>query len=224
MRSMGFNLQSLLSLVLEGNCPLCGRSTSNPFCLDCQRQVQHCQLGRSHQLQAGQPSVFAWGSYGGSLKRAISAFKYDNAPDLAKPLGEWMAQAWLAANSAPATVIPIPLHASKQQQRGFNQAALLADRFCTIARLPLEAQGLVRSRATEAQFGLDKQARDQNLQAAFTLNQSLIHRPPVHPVLLLDDIYTTGATARSAIQTLRYHGIRVWGIVVLARTIGTLNA
>ena len=129
-----------------------------------------------------------------------------------------MAQSWKAQPQPhPVTVVPIPLHTSKQQQRGFNQAALLAKHFSTIANLPLAMQGLERSRDTEAQFGLDRAARDRNLDTAFTLGRDFLRQPPAHPVLLLDDIYTTGATARSAVQTLRRQGIRVYGIAVLAR-------
>lgn len=210
-------MRNLLNLVLERSCALCGRSTGSPFCHDCQRQLQYCQLAPAQQWQSGSPAVFAWGDYTSSLKRAIAVFKYDNQPQLAAPLGQWMAEAWLAVVDSRVTVVPIPLHASKQQQRGFNQSDLLAQRFATIAKLPLALHGLERSRATEAQFGLDKAARDRNLQAAFTLGPAFLRRPPPAPVLLLDDIYTTGATARSAIQTLHRHGIRVHGVAVLAR-------
>lgn len=215
-------MRNLLNLVLENSCSLCQRSTAGPFCRDCQRQLQSCQLPPVNQFQIGPPLVFAWGHYTQSLKRAIAAFKYENQPHLSHPLGQWMAQSWRAQSGLAipqrVTVVPIPLHVSKQQQRGFNQAALLAKRFCTIAHLPLALQGLERSRATEAQFGLDRAARDRNLDTAFTVGQPFLRQPPAHPVLLLDDIYTTGATARSATQTLRRQGIRVCGIAVLART------
>jgi ComF family protein len=226
MHRLGLRLRSLLDLVFESACPLCQRSTEGVFCLDCQRQIQRCQLppGREWQAgqwQAGQPEVFAWGSYSGALKRAIAALKYENHPSSARPLGHWLAQAWLAANPAPPklTVVPIPLHADKLQQRGFNQAALLAESFCEMTHLPLERQGLERQRTTEAQFGLSAEQREQNLVGAFNLGKGFLNQPPDNPVLLLDDIYTSGATARSAIQTLRRHGIRVKGIVALARAV-----
>jgi ComF family protein len=163
--------------------------------------------------------IFAWGSYSGALRRTIAVFKYENKPHLARPLGHWMADAWLKTPDRviPFTVVPIPMHPDKQKQRGFNQAELLAEHFCEQTRLPLQAKGLERSRETTAQFQLSAGDRERNLADAFSLGAAFHKRPPTKAVLLLDDIYTTGATARSAAQTLRRHGIRVQGLIVLAR-------
>ncbi|UBF25344.1 hypothetical protein K9N68_27640 [Kovacikia minuta CCNUW1] len=92
-------LRGLLNLVVEGKCSLCGRSTAEEFCLDCQRQVQRCQLHHTHEAELEQPSVFAWGHYSGGLKRAIAALKYENQPQLARPLGHWLAHTWLSGES-----------------------------------------------------------------------------------------------------------------------------
>jgi ComF family protein len=211
---------NLLGLVFKTACPLCQRPTSQNFCLYCQRQLQQCQLSVVQQYQLSPLPVFAWGSYNGALKRAIAALKYNNHPELARPLGHWLANAWLASSmrTESAIVVPIPMYPDKKRQRGFNQAELLAASFCELTRLPLEPLGLERVRATEAQFKLSSRKREENLADAFTPGSALLRRPPVHPILLLDDIYTTGATIRSAIQTLRQRGIRVHGVVVLART------
>ncbi len=209
----------LLNLFLESNCPLCQRPTSKEFCLDCARQLQRCQLQQPGFLWHGQLPVFAWGIYGGTLKRAIAVLKYENEPQIAKPLGHWLAQAWLKSQLASKAliVVPIPLHANKQKQRGYNQATLLAQSFCDITRLQLQQRGLERIRATEAQFGLSALDREKNLAMAFKLGSEFRHRHPTKPVLLLDDIYTTGATARSAAQTLEKLGIPVYGLVALAQ-------
>lgn len=207
-----------LSLVTKSACPLCQRPTDTFFCVDCQRQVTECRLS-SPGWQAGTPMpVFAWGVYQGALKRSIAALKYHHHPQLAVPLGTWMAVAW---NQHPeryqsAIVVPIPVHPAKQKERGFNQAELLAKSFCAMTGLPLRSQGLVRQRETEAQFRLGGTARSQNVKGAFDLGQPFAQKMPDHPVLLVDDIFTTGATAQAAAQTLRSHGIRVRGMVVLA--------
>lgn len=209
----------VLNLFLETCCPLCGRSTSTVWCLDCQRQVQQYQWSSAQQVIRMPLPLVAWGRYDGSLKRAIAALKYENQPQLARPLGQWMAETWLAANLGDRfTVIPIPMHADKLKQRGFNQAELLARHFCHLTRLPLQTKGLTRTRATEAQFQLTSpQAREKNVAGAFAVGESLRQSTSTPPVLLLDDIFTTGATVRSAVQTLRRSGIRVGGVIVLAR-------
>jgi ComF family protein len=220
---IGKVLTRLLGTFLESSCPLCGRSQPQHFCVDCERQVRRCQMTRDrlHCSQRGHLSVYAWGRYGGALKRAIAALKYENHPDLAEPLGDWMAEAWRSAqpNPSQAIVVPIPMHDHKKRDRGFNQADLLAKSFCAGTRLPLATNGLSRIRATEAQFGLSAGDRQKNVQDAFTLGKAFRQNPPASPILLLDDIYTTGATAQSAAKVLRQQGIRVQGILVLAQAI-----
>lgn len=222
----GRYIEPLLGWVVEGVCPLCDRPTPQEFCRDCLQQVQACALtGRSRLWQAEDLSGFAWGRYGGSLKRAIAALKYNSQPALARPLGHWLGQAWLATPQMPhnTQVMAIPMHPAKQKERGFNQAELIAEAFCQVTRLPLERRGLIRVRATAAQFGLSATARTENLNGAIQVHPALQRRkhPPgsMRPVILLDDIYTTGATVQTAAQALKQQGIPVWGVVAIARAI-----
>jgi ComF family protein len=219
MQNWTRHFNELLNLFLESNCPLCQRPTSKEFCQDCAKQLQRCQMPNPNCLWQRQLPVFAWGVYGGTLKRAIAALKYENQPQLARPLGHWLAQAWLNSQLASTRliVVPIPLHANKQKQRGYNQAALLAQSFCEITGLPLQQTGLERIRGTEAQFGLSVSEREKNLAMAFQVGSRFRRHRPASPVLLLDDIYTTGATARSAAQTLQQQDIAVCGVVALAQ-------
>lgn len=217
---MGGKWLNWFTLFLESKCPLCQRSTPQELCVDCRNQVQRCQLRDGEKFWREPLPVFAWGVYGGALKRTIAALKYENQPQLACPLGHWLAQAWLTvpkSKEKALTVIPIPMHASKQKQRGFNQAELIARSFCDVTGLPLQRDGLTRIRATEAQFNLSPTEREQNLTGAFELGHALLRRPPKGPILLLDDIYTTGATIRSAVSVLRQHQFPVHGVVAVAK-------
>ncbi len=216
--SWSHTCQQWLQLVIKSPCPLCQRPTSSAFCLDCQRQVQRCQLAAPGWQPETSIPVFAWGSYQGALKQAIAALKYHHQPQLAVPLGTWMAALWQQqpGRSPAAIVVPIPMYAAKQRERGFNQAELLARSFCALTGLPLAPTGLVRQRSTIAQFRLSGADRAQNVQDAFALGQAFAQRSPPLPVLLFDDILTTGATVQAAAQTLRHHGIRVQGTAVLA--------
>jgi len=214
-------LNPLLELFLQSNCPLCQRSTDQDLCQSCQQQIQRCQ---SHSPWSKEtPPVLAWGVYGGALKRSIAALKYANQPQIARLLGDQLGQTWLELPDADQRikdrpiVVPIPLHPDKQKQRGYNQAELLAAAFCQVTGLPLQRHGLARTRATTAQFGLSIAERSQNLTGAFQLGKDFLRRPPSCPVLLLDDIYTTGATIRSAIQTLEQHQISVCAVAAIAR-------
>lgn len=212
------SLKSLFALWLEVPCPLCQRSSPQTFCKDCLRQLQDCQLPNSQQFWQGPLPLFVWGDYGGTLKRAIATLKYQNHPQLAQPLGQWLGQVWVQSPQAQQhpIVVPIPMHRDKQKKRGFNQAELLAKAFCQYTELPLARRGLSRVRETEAQFGLSAIDRERNLARAFQVETEFLCRFKGRSVLLLDDIYTTGATARAAVQALRHQGIQVMGIAALA--------
>jgi ComF family protein len=210
--------KKLLNLFLQSNCSLCQRPTNQEICLDCGRKLQQCHLNNPQTLWTKPLPVFAWGNYSGTLKRAIATMKYDNHPEIARILGNYLGQTWLSHppehNFAP-MVVPIPLHPTKLKERGYNQAQLIAENFCQITGLKLKSNGLQRSKQTTAQFSLSATERQQNLVDAFTLGVDF-RRSPNAPILLVDDIYTTGATAKSAIAILEEHGIKVYGLAAVA--------
>ncbi len=212
------NIQGFLNLFLECRCPLCNRSTNTEFCFDCTRQLQRCQLTHPNRLEQQQLPIFVWGNYHGTLKRAIAALKYENQPRVARPLGNWLAEAWLNSPYATsqAIVVPIPLHVNRKKQRGYNQAALIAQSFCSSTGLKLSQLGLNRHKDTTAQFNLSSLQREQNLNMAFALGTEFCRHRPTNPVLLLDDIYTTGATALIAAKALQQTGIATYGMVAIA--------
>jgi ComF family protein len=221
MNWLGSEWRDFWKVVFAGPCPLCQRSTPQPLCRDCDRKLQQSQTAI---WVPGAPPIFAWAPYGGEVKRAIAALKYENQPQLARPLGQWLGQAWLDSSANTANilslapwVVPVPLHSTRLQERGFNQAELLAEQFCAVTGLRLVPQGLARAKATSAQFQLSPTERERNLTQAFTIHPSLLRRSGVPPILLVDDIYTTGATVREVVQTCRRQGIRVCGVVVLAK-------
>lgn len=220
MRKRWTPLTRWFDLVLESQCPLCQRSSRQILCPACQKQVKACRATDRQSWQGALP-VFAWGAYGGALKRSIWVLKYDNQPKLARPLGQWLGQAWQASpfsTQQHLSVIPIPMHASKQQQRGFNQAELIARSFCQQTGLPLQPDGLIRVRTTESQFNLSPAARAQNLTNAFEVNQRWRDRH--RAILLIDDIYTTGATVRAAAIALQQQQVAVYGVVAVAKSGG----
>ncbi|MGF1602219.1 MAG: ComF family protein [Thermosynechococcaceae cyanobacterium] len=205
-------VEGVLNLGFRSECPLCQRRTTSVFCPDCSRQLQACQT------QTSSPEVFAWGSYGGALKRAIALLKYNGRAEIARPLGQWLAQAWLQqASGRQFVLVPIPLHEDRHRQRGYNQAELIAHSFGQIVGVKVSAQALIRHQATQAQFGLSIAERHHNLEQAFVLGPDFQRQRPQWPVLLLDDIYTTGATIQAATQILQTAGIKVHGAVAVAQ-------
>jgi ComF family protein len=207
-----------LSLFLKQNCPLCDRSATVVFCQYCQRQIQECQLAQPAQYWQGDLPLFAWGKYAGTIKRSIGKLKYDGHRSIADFYGECLAAKWQTFTPPIPTkliALPVPLHPEKLASRGFNQAELIARKFCQLTGAKLDLS-LHRTRSTVAQFGLSKSARQENVEGAFALVRSSLQ--PGDTVLIVDDIYTTGSTVREIATVLRSHQINVCGVAVVAIT------
>jgi ComF family protein len=180
------------------------------FCPECARGVQRLTLGERESAMA----AFA---YGGPIARAIARFKYEERPDLARPLADllWRAVEPLKETLAGAIVIPVPLHPLRLAERGYNQSSLLASRLSRrleSACLPL---ALARIRDQARQATLDRQARQANVRGAFSVRQP--ERIRGRPVLLVDDVRTTGATLDACAQCLVGAGAGSVRSAVLAR-------
>lgn len=231
-KSFGNSLLNLTKDALwQANCPLCKRPADFILCKDCDRQITACQapafLQTDHPISQKIP-LYSWGIYDGALKRAIAACKYENHPEIMDAIAIKIADQWqrsfhkqtFTQKSQKLTVIPIPLHDNKLKSRGFNQAEILARRFCTLTELTCYPQLLRRVKDTKPQMQTNsKQERAQNLANAFTTSAPHHSRNTnLRSVILFDDIYTTGTTIREAIATLTAGNVVVRGVIVLART------
>jgi ComF family protein len=114
-------------------------------------------------------------------------------------------------------LIPVPLHVSRLRWRGFNQSLLLTKELARSWEMPLDPFVLRRCRSTPPQVGLDERARRRNVRGAFTV----VDRTSIkgRSVLLVDDVFTTGATVNECAATLRRAGARCVDVLVLARVL-----
>jgi len=167
----------------------------------------------------------AYGVYQDGLREMVHLLKYERMSTVARPLGGMLAQAIKMLEGeagAELTVIAVPLFPSKERLRGYNQAVLLADAALAELkkmrpewRLRAMHRAIRRVRDTESQFALTPHGRRRNLKGAFAVTKgaALMGRE----VLLVDDIYTTGATARECARVLRRAGAtKIW-VATLAR-------
>jgi ComF family protein len=211
-------LRQRLRFVLQGQCSLCDRPSGKVFCQDCTQRLHACRYPASVLQISNLPPLYGWGYYDGALKQSLARLKYGGHPLVAEPLGQWLAQLWLEIGPLEENLvaIPIPLHGDRQQQRGYNQAELIARSFCEVTGIPLQANGLTRTQSTAAQYGLARQARYQNLANVFQVDATLQRHSKSKAILLVDDIFTTGATLKSATDTLQQQGFRVAAVVTVA--------
>jgi ComF family protein len=166
----------------------------------------------------------AYGGYHGELRSLVHLLKYRGMQPIAGRLGALLAASLEAfvGSGLEMVVVPVPMHPGKQRQRGFNPAELLARAALAETRrrhpqwgLHLETSLLKRVRVTVSQAGLTTHQRRQNLRGAFFAPDPT--RLAGRDVLLVDDIYTTGATARACSRVLINAGARSVRVATVAR-------
>ncbi len=232
-------LRGLVDLLLPPACPLCGERFGEGegpfFCSVClagftparSPRCPHCALPYpaegvpDHPCEdcTREPPPFRWvralGLYEGHLREAVHRFKYRGDMDFDRPLGRLLALTLASdlRDFAPQLILPVPLHRDRLAGRTYNQALLLARVLGRALEIPVPSSLLLRHRSTPSQQGLDATERQRNLRGAFGLGRSL----EGERVLLLDDVMTTGATARECARVLLAGGASEVAVAVLGR-------
>ncbi len=225
-------LWAAVDLVFPPRCAGCGRSGQRwcaacrlqvipltpPFCHRCGYPVPQaglcalCQAG-SHAPQS-LAGICSAAFFEGPLQKAVHQFKYQRDAILADSLARLMLAAGPDPAPAGSLVVPVPLAPDRLAARGYNQSELLARTYAEWRGLRLAPRGALRVRPTAPQVGLSARERRQNVAGAFAGEQQLVAG---RPVILIDDVCTTGATLDSCAEALRAAGAtQVWG-VTLAR-------
>ncbi|MGI4830525.1 MAG: ComF family protein [Janthinobacterium lividum] len=183
-----------------------------------------CTMCRVH------PPAFAravaFGSYDDEMREMLHALKFNGMRRVAEHvLGRWVAEAVLQLQADAADhliVVPVPLFRERERQRGFNQAGLLAQsglqrlkELRPAWKFELRPEALLWVRNTRALYELRPDQRRRSLESAFRIGDAALVRD--REVLLVDDIFTTGATANACARVLlRAGAAKVW-VVTVAR-------
>lgn len=190
--------KSLLSYVEKPRCKKCSKgieSYEREYCSDCTNTKQFYEEGRS---------LFVHNKV---IKNSIYKFKYSNKREYADFYVDELLRLYTPVIRSwnPQALIPVPLHKSKKIKRGFNQAEVLTDKLARKLEIPVDAKLLIRTKETEAQKELDRIQRKKNLENAFKVSESIVK---YKSIILMDDIYTTGATINSCARLLKGAGIQ----------------
>ena len=210
--------------------PVCSRCLKDPaplaadyFCVSCRTPFLnrsplddsgHCALCRLGLN--GFDAVYTYGSYEGSLRTLIHLFKYGGVQPLARRFGNFLALA-LPRELRFDLIVPMPLHWTRRWHRRYNQAELLAREVSRRWNVPVKNVAK-RRRATTSQAGLSNAQRRENVSGAFAVKKSAKKKLTGMHVLLVDDVFTTGASASACARALKRSGARGVTVLALART------
>ncbi|QPC85628.1 ComF family protein [Mesorhizobium sp. NBSH29] len=222
-------------------CAGCRRQTSQPgtLCAACWPQLKFLErpwcevMGTpfSHDMGEGflsaeaiaNPPPFgrarAAVSYSGIARQMVQGLKYHDRTDLAPWMARWMLRAGRDLIADADLVVPVPLHWRRFLSRRFNQSSELARAVARLGTRPFEPGALHRVKGTRQQVGLKKSERDANVKGAFQVPAAADIKVRGRTILLIDDVYTTGATVRAATLALKRAGAAHVDVLTFARVI-----
>lgn len=200
----------LLELVAPTTCAACDAPVASNvvFCPLCAASLERIAPTESSSRHV------AGFEYGGAIATSIARLKYEDRADLGTRLGFVMAQVAARLEHPVDLVVPVPLHPRRLAQRGYNQSALLASPVARALGATFATDALARRRDTPRQATLERTARLDNLEGAFSASHREVDGARI---LLVDDVRTTGATLCECERALHEVGARNVQSLVLAR-------
>ena len=183
-----------------------GETTSErQYCDSCHRAPPSWQRGRAVAL------------YDGPIRRMALALKHGDRHDIAAPAADWMAVAGADVIEPECIVTAVPLHWRRLFRRRYNQAALLGEKLARARRLRFVPDVLKRIKPTVVQKGLTREERYKNQQDAICINNRTAECIARLPVLIVDDVMTTGATLSACAEACLDGGASSVNVIVMAR-------
>lgn len=161
-------------------------------------------------------AAVVYGEVAGTL---VSRLKYGDRPELARLCGQLMALAGSELWPGAPVLVPVPLHHSRLRFRRYNQSLLLAQAVGRLTGLAVDPHLVRRKRKTRQQVGLSGDGRLRNVQGAFEAHPRALERLAGRPVVVVDDVYTTGATVKAVTRALRKGGAESVDVLTFARVV-----
>lgn len=203
-------LKKLLDFIYDNKCYFCSSSKENSiFCSKCYDSVDFL-LNKPFKIINGF-EVYAVTYYKDVTQKLIRAVKYHNKKDLAFYQAKLMFEYWkkLGFSDENYLVMPVPMFFSKARKRKYNHMDLVCEEFCKLSGYNCDLKSLVRIRETLPQYKLSSKEREKNLKNAFSLLKTNFDAP----ILLLDDISTTGTTIKEIFKLFEANNIQASALV-----------
>lgn len=157
--------------------------------------------------------------YNEVARTVVSRLKYGDRPELAQFCARLMAGAGHALWRDEPILVPVPLHPARQRERRYNQSAELALGLAKHTGLKVDPGLVLRTRKTRQQVGLSGDGRQRNVAGAFAVHPDILVRARGRRVVLVDDVYTTGATTKAVTRTLLKAGVEAVDVITFARVV-----
>jgi ComF family protein len=211
-------VNTLLDLVFPHSCLSCGK-IDEQWCPRCMSSLIATPLELIERPFLGDVRgyVVATGLHEAILRQAVHALKYNHVELIVRPLAQRLTHALAELEWQPDVIIPVPLHHQRLQERGYNQAGLIAKALAAEYGLPCWQHALKRVRHTRTQVGLTQSERRLNMRDAFKCAKSTKIPHPItnRVILLVDDVYTTGATLSACAAVLQATGAKhIYGLTL----------
>jgi len=197
-------IQPVVDLVYPPRCPACGVAIVNQqgLCAECWSSLDI----PSTSVDVGDAvTIHAATLYNDTSRKLVLAYKHGGRIALSRLLARLIAARLPEASAAavPPLLVPVPLHRWRLGQRGFNQAALLANELARMGKGDALVDGLIRRKRTPGLGGLGREARDRALTGAIIINPAKAAVMAGRDIILIDDVFTSGATSRACIAAIR---------------------
>ncbi len=195
---------------------------TEPFCAACGLPFEYSIGAQAHCaacIQEAPPFARARAAfrYDDASKHLVLRLKYQDETALAQVYAPWLARAGAEVLAASDVIVPVPLHYWRFVHRRYNQSALLASVMAKVSGKLLLPDGLMRIRPTLQQTGLTHAQRQKNVRGAFRVHPKRREMLRGKTVLLVDDVYTTGATLSACAKALKRGGASEVNVLTLAR-------
>lgn len=200
---------SQFNFVNPPQCHACGK----PFTIEVSKELVCGPCLKKDEPWSKRRYAFA---YTAETKGIVLKFKHHDATYLSKAFGQWLTLPYTTFDQPHDYIIPVPLHWTRLFVRRYNQAALLSQALSSHINAPVLLTALKRARRTPSQGNLTSHARAVNVKNAFTLSNLFKNTIKGKSILLVDDVFTTGATVRNCTQTLLNAGALRVDVLTLA--------
>jgi ComF family protein len=233
--------RTLLDLLYPPLCLNCEAAVSaaDGLCARCFRQLRPItapmcpRLGLPFQISLGPDALSAEAIadpppfdrvrsavvYNDIARTLIARLKYGDRPELASFCGRLMVSAGAELWTAEPLLIPVPLHPIRQIGRRYNQSLELARVIAAATHLAIDPALVRRVRRTAQQVGLSAEARARNVAGAFAAHPDALARARGRPVVIVDDVVTTGSTVKAVTRALRKAGVERIDVISFARVV-----